>query len=71
MLGLQAAQLVEQRVVGVVADLGIVEDVVAVVVVRELAPQLGYAVGRPAMFAKRTRKGIATAARLDFGPLTP
>src|SRR6266516_23922 len=43
MLGLDRAQLVEQRVVGVVADLGIVEDVVATVVVLDLAPQLGGA----------------------------
>ena len=40
-LGLQRAQLVEQRVVFVVADLGVVEDVVAVVVVLELLAQLG------------------------------
>ena len=43
MLGLQRAQLVEQRVVGVVADLGVVEDVVAAVVVLELLAQLGSA----------------------------
>ena len=42
-LGLERAQLVEQRVVGVVADLGVVEDVVAVAVVLELAAQLGDA----------------------------
>ena len=34
------ARVVEQRVVDVVVDVGIVEDVVAVVVVLELAPQL-------------------------------
>jgi hypothetical protein len=37
---LQLAQLVEQRVVLVVADLGIVEDVVAMVVMLDLAAQL-------------------------------
>ena len=40
-LGLDRPQLVEQRVVLVVADLGIVEDVVAAVVVLEPAAQLG------------------------------
>ena len=44
-VGLDRAQLVEQRVVGVVVDLGVVEDVVAVVVVLELAAQLGGALG--------------------------
>ncbi len=39
-LGLDGAQLVEQRVVGVVADLRIVEDVVAVAVVGEDPAQL-------------------------------
>ena len=42
-LGLDRAQLVEQRVVLVVADLGVVEDVVAVAVVVELLAQLGGA----------------------------
>ena len=46
MLGLDAAQLVEQRVVDVVPDIRIVEDVVAVVVVLELAPELGGALLR-------------------------
>ena len=41
--GLEGAQLVEQRVVGVVADLRVVEDVVAVAVVGELLAQLGGA----------------------------
>ena len=40
-LALDRAQLVQQRVVGVVADLGVVEDVVAVAVVGELLAQLG------------------------------
>ena len=40
-LGLEVAQLVQQRVVLGVRDLGVVEDVVAVVVVVELPPQLG------------------------------
>ena len=39
-LGLDVAQLVEQRVVLVVADQRVVEDVVPVVVPRQLAPQL-------------------------------
>ena len=37
MLSLDRAQLVEQRVVGVVSDLGVVENVVAIAVVIELA----------------------------------
>ena len=45
-LALDRAQLVQQRVVGVVADLGVVEDVVAVPVVDELLAQLGGALGR-------------------------
>ena len=40
-LGLERLQLAEQRVVDVVADLRVVEDVVAVVVVRDLLAQLG------------------------------
>ena len=64
MLGLDRPQLVEQRVVLVVADLGIVEDVVAVAVVVELAAQLGGA--RPASsawrLARRSRLGTSLAA---------
>ena len=40
MVALDRPQLVEQRVVDVVADLGVVEDVVAVVVVGELSLEL-------------------------------
>ena len=40
MIALDRPQLVEQRVIDVVADLGVVEDVVAVVVVRELPLEL-------------------------------
>ena len=43
MLGLKAAQLIEQAVVLGVGDLGVVEDVVAVVVALERAAQLGGA----------------------------
>jgi hypothetical protein len=57
-LGLEAPQLVEQRVVGVVADDRVVEDVIAVVVMLDVAPQLR---GPLAMFAKRTRKGISAS----------
>ena len=46
MLGLERAELVEQCVVLVVPDLGIVEDVVAVAVVLDRPPQLGGALGR-------------------------
>src|SRR3954465_7697487 len=46
MLALDRAQLVQQRVVGVVADLRVVEDVVAVPVIRELLPEFGGAIGR-------------------------
>ena len=57
---LDRAQLVEQRVVDVVADLGVVEDVVAVVVVRELLLEL---VARSALrsFALRARRARAGA----------
>ena len=41
MLGLKRAQLVEERVVLVVADLGIVENVIAIAVMVELTAQLG------------------------------
>ena len=40
MVALDRPQLVEQRVIDVVADLGVVEDVVAVVVVGELSLEL-------------------------------
>ena len=46
MIGLEGLELVEQRVVDVVADLGIVEHVIAVAVVLDLAPQLGGALLR-------------------------
>jgi hypothetical protein len=45
-LGLERPQLVEQRVVVGVRYLGIVEDVVAVVVMLERASQLGGSLGR-------------------------
>ncbi len=48
MLRLDRAQLVQQRVVRVVADLRVVEDVVAVRVVRELLTKRGGALGRGA-----------------------
>ncbi len=43
--GLDRAELVEQDVVLVVADLRIVEDVVAIAVVVELTPELGRPLG--------------------------
>ena len=46
MLGLDAPQLVEQRVVLVVADLRVVEDVIAVAVMLELRAQLSGALAR-------------------------
>jgi hypothetical protein len=46
MLGLERTELVEQRVVPVVPDLGIIQDVVAVAVVLDRAPELGGAPGR-------------------------
>jgi hypothetical protein len=45
-LGLDPPQLVEQRVVRVVRDDRVVEDVVAVVVLGQLAAQLRRALGR-------------------------
>ena len=46
-LGLELAQLVEQRVVDVVVDAGVVEDVVAIVVLVELLAELGGAALAP------------------------
>jgi hypothetical protein len=46
MLLLERLQLVEQCVVCVVADLGVVEDVVTVTVVLDCPAQLGGALGR-------------------------
>ena len=46
MLVLERTQLVEEDVVGAVVDLGIVEDVVAVVVVLDQAAQLRRAIDR-------------------------
>ena len=47
MIGLDCAQLVEQRVVLVVADYRVVEDVIAAIVLRQLPPQLlGALLGR-------------------------
>jgi len=46
MLGLEPAQLVEQGVVRVVADLGVVEDVIPVAVVLEEPPELVDTRGR-------------------------
>jgi hypothetical protein len=46
-LGLERSELVEKRIVLVVSDLGIVEYVVAMVVMLELAPQLCGPGGRP------------------------
>ena len=57
-LALDRAQLVEQRVVDVVADLGVVEDVVAVVVVRELLFELvdpAHSTSRAAGARRRAR----------------
>jgi hypothetical protein len=66
MLALDRAQLVEQRVVGVVADLGVVEDVVPMAVVGELLAQLrrpgvGWA-GIP-YSATSSAAGCSSAAR--------
>ena len=79
---LDRAQLVEQRVVGVVADLGVVEDVVAVVVVRQLLLELvdfrWHPRGRPRArpgpardhrARDRRRVGLRLAARRAVGGL--
>ena len=60
-VALDRAQLVEQRVVGVVADLGVVEDVVAVAVVGELLAQLGGALGSHAHSASSSAAGSSSA----------
>jgi hypothetical protein len=57
MLGLDPAQLVQQRVVLLVSDLGIVEDVVAVAVIVELRAQLGGT--RRRIGVRRSRGGGA------------
>ena len=65
MLGLERAQLVEQRVVGVVADLRVVEDVVAVAVVGELLAQLRGArsAGRHSTSRRRPSRRARSYAR--------
>ena len=60
---LDRAQLVEQRVVDVVADLGVVEDVVAVVVVRELLAQLGGPLRASARAAHSTSRAAGASRR--------
>jgi hypothetical protein len=62
MLGLDRPQLVEQGVVGVVADLGVVEDVVAVPVVLELPAQLRGALVQRAHSTSRAA-GSSSRAR--------
>jgi len=65
-LALEGAQLVKQRVVGVVCDLGVVEDVIAVTVVRQLLAQLGGAAGGWAVnsySATSSAAGCSSAAR--------
>src|ERR1700759_5885706 len=62
-IGLDAAQLVEQGVVDVAADLGVVEDVVAVAVVLEQPAQLAGArrrIGRAGSGLCRRAHGSAT-----------
>ena len=63
-LGLQAAQLVQERVVDLVADLGVVEDVVAMVVVLELATQvLGPGAGVALAHSSSCAAGASRRAR--------
>ena len=59
-LGLDRPQLVEQRVVGVVADLGFVEDVVEPVVALELPPQLGRSLLAPSALTPPERSPPAS-----------
>ncbi len=60
-LCLQRSKLVQQRVVLVVADLRIVEDVVPVVVVFDLLPQLGSRALRAAHSTSRAAGAIRRA----------
>ena len=60
---LQRPQLVQQLVVGVVADLGVVEDVVEVVVVGEELSQL-----RRALLGRRAHAVVALAASISSKP---
>src|SRR5438309_8858177 len=53
MLALDRLELVVERVVGVIADLGIVEHVVAVRVIVDRLPELGDALGRIARLLGR------------------
>jgi hypothetical protein len=62
-LGLDPPQLVEQRVVRVVPDDRVVEDVVAVVVLGQLAAQLHRAVGRGRHSAISSAAGASSRAR--------
>ena len=64
-LALDRAQLVQQRVVGVVADLRVVEDVVAVAVVGELLAQLG---GRAQSVLHPRRRRAAGRGRTRAAP---
>ena len=66
-LGLDRAQLVEQRVVDVVADLRVVEHVVLVAVVLELGAQLGGPLGG----ARRRRVAAVVRAFPCRGRVTP
>jgi hypothetical protein len=60
MLLLERLQLVIERVVLVVADLGVVEDVVAVGVVVDRLAQLGGAL--PGVFARRGQRSVTSLA---------
>src|SRR4029079_9391942 len=60
---LDLPQLVEKLVVGVVGDLGVVEDVVAVAVVGELLPQLLRAVGDRAQSVTSSSGPRSSASR--------
>src|SRR6185503_8421076 len=64
-LGLDRAQLVEQRVVGVVLDLGVVEDVVAVAMVAQLLAQLRGPVG-DLQFSTSSAAGASRRARSNL-----
>ena len=66
---LELAQLGEQRVVDVVADLGVVEDVVAVIVVLDRLAQLRRALRRPRR--RRAHASVAATAAASSIPSRP
>jgi hypothetical protein len=69
MLGLQRPELIQQLVVRLIADLGIVENVVAVRVVVELAPQRSCPLLR-VLLRRRLGGGAQSSTSLAAGSIS-